>query len=401
MLSWFLLACALAQTSLAADFNVGQKFQIILSGQPNTNVALTPDAAVWDIDLMTDNADVAIANMKDAGKIVICYFSAGTVESYRQDANKFTNADKGKVLPEWPNEKWVNLKSANVRSIMKARIQMAKDRGCDAIDPDNVDAYQNDNGLGLTKQDSVDFMKYLASTAAGMGMKTGLKNALAIISDVQSVVSFAVNEQCAQYNECTAYHNFIAAGKPVFHIEYPAKTPAAGQNPSFTAAERNTICKAAAGFSTVLKAIGLDGWVMYCDGSTANTNCTPGTITRRPPTRTQTATSTTSTTAAPTSPTSTEVTTTTSDEVTPTPTDEPTTAKPTTIKTTTTSKPASKTTTSTSKKPTTTSNGGGNNGGCTQKHWDQCGGNDWKGCTVCAAGFQCKGVSPPWYYQCL
>ena len=36
-----------------------------------------------------------------------------------------------------------------------------------------------------------------------------------------------------------------------------------------------------------------------------------------------------------------------------------------------------------SAKPSSTPPGNGGGGGCRQKHWDQCGGNDWKGCTTC------------------
>ena len=53
-------------------------------------------------------------------------------------------------------------------------------------------------------------------------MTFGLKNAGAIITAVLPVVDFSVNEQCVQYNECATFQPFIAAGKPVFHIEYPA-----------------------------------------------------------------------------------------------------------------------------------------------------------------------------------
>ncbi|KAF4636721.1 hypothetical protein G7Y89_g1363 [Cudoniella acicularis] len=369
--------------------------QSLASPHPNPNVAtFTPDSAVvWDID-SEDAKEGTIANLKAAGKIVICYFSAGTVEDWRPDAGQFQSADKGKILPDWPHEKWLNLKSTNVRNIMKARIQNAYSKGCDAIDPDNTDAYQNDNGLNLQRQDSIDYIKFLASTAAALGMKVGLKNSLAILSDVSSVISFAVNEQCQQFSECSTYHNFILSGKPVFHIEYPTKTSSG--NPSFSNSELTAACKNIDGFSTVLKGLVLDGWVEYCDGSIFITNCTPPTgpiTTRRSPTRTY-ATSTTSV-ASPTTPTTIITTTSPPDN---TPTETPTTS--TDMPSTTTTARPSKTSSSPSKPTTTTSNGGGN-GGCTSKHWDQCGGKDWKGCTVCAAGLQCKGVSPPYYYQCL
>jgi len=47
----------------------------------------------------------------------------------------------GNGLTGWKGERWLNISSANVRSIMTARIQLAAQKGCDGIDPDNVDGY--------------------------------------------------------------------------------------------------------------------------------------------------------------------------------------------------------------------------------------------------------------------
>lgn len=49
--------------------------------------------------------------------------------------------------------------------------------------------------------------------------------------------------------------------------------------------------------------------------------------------------------------------------------------------------------------PTPTGNPG-NPGGCNVAKWGQCGGQDYKGCTVCASGSTCQ-LSNPWYSQCL
>ena len=101
------------------------------------------DAAVWDIDLF-DNQASTIQTLKAAGKIVVCYFSAGTWEDWRDDAKDFPAGDLGKVLPEWPNEKWIRTGSTKVRDIMAKRIKIAAEKGCDAIDPDNTGMCQWD-----------------------------------------------------------------------------------------------------------------------------------------------------------------------------------------------------------------------------------------------------------------
>lgn len=209
-------------------------------------------------------------------------------------------------------------------------------------------------------------MKWMATEAQKYAMEIGLKNSLDIVDALTPTIDFAVNEQCAQLSECDRYASFLAAGKPVFHIEYPTPLNAtAAKGPSCTSTRP-------AGMSTILKNMALDGPAVYCDGSYVDTPTKGGSSPPRPTkTATPRPTSTRPTTTRPTTtrPTTTRPTT----APTPTPSTRPTTTAqpPTTIRTS-------------SAAPTTTA-GPGN--GCKQKHWDQCGGNDWKGCTVCEVSF--------------
>ncbi|RYP15851.1 hypothetical protein DL765_005465 [Monosporascus sp. GIB2] len=50
--------------------------------------------------------------------------------------------------------------------------------------------------------------------------------------------------------------------------------------------------------------------------------------------------------------------------------------------------------------PAPTGGDGGSGGGCAQQKYQQCGGQDYKGCTTCAEGLTCVGVSAPYYSQC-
>lgn len=142
MIFWTLYACALATAAFGADFRVGQRFQIILSNvvaapsNPSTKIIPT-DAEVFDIDAFETEAST-IALLQAQGRTVICYFSAGTYEPYRPDSSSFTASDKGPALPDWPDERWLKVTSPNVRKIMTARIQMAAEKGCDGVDPDNT-----------------------------------------------------------------------------------------------------------------------------------------------------------------------------------------------------------------------------------------------------------------------
>ncbi|CZR52562.1 uncharacterized protein PAC_02439 [Phialocephala subalpina] len=283
MKSWIFWACTFATACLgmydnSIKFQVGQKFQIILSSVPtvpaNPATRIIPsDAQVFDIDAF-EAEPTTIAKLQAQGKIVLCYFSAGTYEEWRPDKAQFQAADKGPVLPEWKGEQWLKLTSQNVRSIMATRVQMCATKGCDAIDPDNTDGYNNPEGMQtVSRQEAIDYIKWLSGVVTANNMTMGLKNSQGIIDDVKDVVTFAVNEQCAYFSECYLYDNFLASGKPVYHIEYPDLPP--------NSTVRTHDCEPTpsilpSGLSTVMKSKDLDGRVYYCDGSFVTTNTKPG-----------------------------------------------------------------------------------------------------------------------------
>ena len=100
----------------------GIKWQIQLE---NAVEDTSMDADIFDID-MFDNTAAKISEIHKKGAKVICYFSAGTYENWRPDANRFTESDFGSALPDWPGERWLNLLSNNVRQIMQDRLDLAK-----------------------------------------------------------------------------------------------------------------------------------------------------------------------------------------------------------------------------------------------------------------------------------
>jgi hypothetical protein len=134
---------------------------------------------------------------------------------------------------------------------------------------------QNDNGLDLTHEDAVDFVKFLSETAAAYNMSTGLKNAGDIIPDVLDFVHFSVNEQCIEYSECETFAAFIEDGKPVFNIEYPAGAPNRVADSMVDAICSNSgNATGTEDFSKAIKKTNLDGWVQYCDEGLYTTNLT-------------------------------------------------------------------------------------------------------------------------------
>lgn len=189
-----------------------------LTGRINTGY----DVAIYDLDLF-DAPDRTLADLRAQGRRIVCYFSAGSSENWRKDFDRFKPADMGRPLDGWAGERWLDVRSQNVRVIMAARLDLAVERGCDAVEPDNVDGYSNKPGFPFTASDQLDYNRFLATEAHRRGLGIGLKNDLAQVRALVDSFDFAVNEQCAQYRECDRLRPFTAAGKPVFSAEYQRK----------------------------------------------------------------------------------------------------------------------------------------------------------------------------------
>lgn len=119
---------------------VGSTFQIILNGIIDPNFVrrdIAKDIDVFDTDLFDTPKDV-IDDLHKQGKRVVCYFSAGSTESWRPDYFLFNSSDKGSPLPGWYQESWLDVRSPTVWDVMRRRIKYASAKGCDGIDPDNV-----------------------------------------------------------------------------------------------------------------------------------------------------------------------------------------------------------------------------------------------------------------------
>lgn len=103
---------------------------------------------------------------------------------------------------------------------MSLRLDVAKAKGCDGVEPDNIDGYSNKNGLGLTKQDQINYNSYLADQAHARGLKIALKNSTDLVASLVNKFDFAVVEECFAYNECEQYTPFIEQNKAVLVAEY-------------------------------------------------------------------------------------------------------------------------------------------------------------------------------------
>jgi hypothetical protein len=211
----------------ANPFTTGKTFYWNLE-EPLETMPANYDIYDLDLDEVEKSPDV-IQALKRNGKKIICYFSAGTIERTRTP-NRYATvspASIGKRMKGW-DEKWLDIRQADVRKAQVEILKAASAAGCDAVEPDNLDAYENDSGFALTAQDHIDYLKWLSDTAHNIdgrwrrGLFIGLKNVVSLVQpgQLQSVFDFVINEQCYTFDECEDNRLFTAKNKAVFIIDY-------------------------------------------------------------------------------------------------------------------------------------------------------------------------------------
>jgi hypothetical protein len=215
------------------------------------------DVEMYDIDLF-DAPQATIDQLHNDGRIVICYFSAGSWENWRDDASAFPEAVLGNTLDGWPDEKWLDIRQIEqIAPVLTARLDLAVSKQCDGVEPDNVDGYANDSGFPLVGNDQLAFNRWLAQQAHSRGLSIGLKNDLDQIPDLVGDFDWALNEQCYEFNECDRLLPFVQAGKAVFGVEYSG-------DPALFCPQAN-----AAGYSWLKKNLDLDAERFACQDQPA------------------------------------------------------------------------------------------------------------------------------------
>jgi hypothetical protein len=239
------------------DLAAGTAWQWQLTGTIDTSV----DVEVYDVDLFNTEQSVIDALHADS-RTVICYFSAGTLEEWRDDAGDFPSDVIGNAMEDWPDEKWLDVRAEVVRTNMQSRLDVAVSKACDGVEPDNMDGYLEDNNSGFDFDgfDQLDYNSFIAEEAHARGLSVGLKNDVDQIVPLEPCFDWALNEECFAYEECDRYAPFVDAGKAVFHVEY-VDDQADGEA---LAAE---VCgdPAIAGFSTLIKDWDLTEWRIACE----------------------------------------------------------------------------------------------------------------------------------------
>jgi hypothetical protein len=198
-----------------------------------------------DIDGFNNGAS-EVAALHAAGQRAICYIDVGTAENWRPDYGKFPASVMGSSNG-WPGETWLNVADlSTLEPIMTARFAMCQAAGYDAVEPDNMDGYENSTGFPITAAQQLTYDEWVANEVHSLGMAVFEKNDSDQASALEPYFDGVIDEQCNQYRGCSAYQPYLSAGKPVLNAEYSGAT-------SFCAADD------AAGIMGALYSVNLDG----------------------------------------------------------------------------------------------------------------------------------------------
>ncbi len=211
---------------------------------------------VLDLDLY-DAKSEDLRTLKNRGVRLVCYINVGAWEDWRAYAQNFPTHVFGQAYQGWPGERWLDIRDIEALApILTARFDLCRDRGFDAVEPDNIDGYENTTGFSLSRADQVHFNLWLAQLAHERGLSIALKNTADLLPELVGVYDWALTEDCFAQDWCGSMAPVVEAGKAVFAVEYT------DQPLDWTA----TCAKAKAlGIRAILKSRNLDGWLMRCE----------------------------------------------------------------------------------------------------------------------------------------
>lgn len=225
------------------------QFQIDISTTPSP-AQLRGPFTVMELDGFDTPASV-VTSLHALGKRAVCYIDVGTWEDWRSDAKRFPRRVLGKPDQGWSGERWLDIRQQGVLlPIMAARFARCVKKGFDAVDPDNVDGYENATGFPLTGTEQLSYDRAIAALAHADGLAVALKSDPDEARALEPDFDFVVQEQCVQYAQCGELAPFVADHKAVYDIEYTSSLAFCRSLPT--------------GIGGLAKHLSLDAWVRWC-----------------------------------------------------------------------------------------------------------------------------------------
>lgn len=200
---------------------VDVSWQVQLSGAFDASI----DVALYyvDSDELTSAERQALTN---AGRHLACYLSAGSYEPWRGDAAAFPAEVLGNTLADYPNERWLDVRSSAVTSLMSARLDRFVAEGCVSVVVSNVTTSSEESGFSVTTTDQNEYLTWLSTEIRSRKMLAGLATADDRLSLIEPYFDWTYAQGCWIENQCSDYAPFVTAGKAVLAVEIGDATTA-------------------------------------------------------------------------------------------------------------------------------------------------------------------------------
>lgn len=153
-----------ALLSLAGSIKGQQAIQytnpVVLYGRTVNKEDVKPSCSVWCN--VNENKPAQIKGW--GASVVFAYVNAGAWEAWYEQkiGDKFAqrwakkNPDVlGISYPDWPDERWLDIRTQKVRDYVTAQVEWAKSQGFDGIDFDNLNLDQQETGFRKVKNGKV------------------------------------------------------------------------------------------------------------------------------------------------------------------------------------------------------------------------------------------------------
>jgi hypothetical protein len=221
--------------------------QYQITGELDTQVP----ADVFVSDLFETSAR-QVGELHSAGRLAMAYVSVGSLENWRPDASNVPRAALGMPLSAYPNESWLDLRRSDVRALMQARFDLARQKGFDGVFASTLGAYRASSGFDLTLADELEYAIFLAEAAHARELTIGLSGDFELGPQLASHYDWAIAIGCVERNSCAELAPLTAAGLAVFDLE--------------TQGDQAAVCSAAAaqGIAVTFKHRGFDAYRATC-----------------------------------------------------------------------------------------------------------------------------------------
>ncbi len=202
-----------------------------IGASSDSDIRVAPGLRLIDVDGFEVSA-ARIAELRKQGLYTVCYIDAGSYEPGRPDSDRYPASLKIQQDPDWPAEYFLDVTdifkpNSVLASILTDRMRMCRDKGFDALEPDNLQNDENVRGGRITTQQQIDFNGWIADQAHALGLAVFQKNGpdkilLKDRTGKMMVEKFdgILNEECQPYGECGPLAEYTRRGKLALNVEY-------------------------------------------------------------------------------------------------------------------------------------------------------------------------------------